>query len=159
MSDELIGPSRTIDVPDPESFDWSPWGDLLKVADDAPRLPGVYMVRLADTGVPVYVGRAGHRNGQGLRGRLRGYSRGISIDNGLGIHAADRALARPEFVATVLEAAHSGSPLSVRQLSVAALAFMDLEVRWFASETPGQEVMQEWLLIRALQVATLWNRR
>lgn len=57
----------------PASFDWSgrtgvPFHSVMMVA---PRTPGVYMMRLSaepELG-PVYIGMAGERKGNGLRGR------------------------------------------------------------------------------------------
>jgi hypothetical protein len=57
------------------------------------RLPGVYLARQGDHDDLVYVGMAGERRGQGIKGRLIVYSRGKAAVSGLGEAALDRALA------------------------------------------------------------------
>ena len=52
---------------------WTPFGDALATA---PRLPGVYLAREGARGALVYVGMAGERRGQGIRGRLAIYTSG-----------------------------------------------------------------------------------
>jgi hypothetical protein len=49
---------------------WSPWLPFEETAISAPRLPGAYLARKGSDGGLVYVGMAGERRGQGLRGRL-----------------------------------------------------------------------------------------
>ena len=45
----------------------------------APRDPGVYMAREGRGGPIVYVGHAGERRGQGIRGRLKFYASGKGL--------------------------------------------------------------------------------
>lgn len=63
---------------------WSPWVALSEAATAAPQLPGLYMAREGDIGPVVYVGMAGKRRGQGIRGLLHVYSRGKGLVSGLG---------------------------------------------------------------------------
>lgn len=57
-------------------LEWSDWVPFHSVMTVAPRTPGVYMMRLSaepELG-PVYIGMAGERKGNGIRGRLAIYS-------------------------------------------------------------------------------------
>ncbi|SCG40856.1 hypothetical protein GA0070619_1026 [Micromonospora zamorensis] len=89
---------------------WSPWLPFHDAAVSAPRLPGVYLARQGAAGGLVYVGMAGERRGQGLRGRLTVYRRGKAAVSGLGEAVLDRALADATFVQEHLEQLIGGQP-------------------------------------------------
>ena len=74
---------------------WAPWLLFEEAVRVAPREPGVYVARERPTGQIVYIGMAGERRGQGIRGRLRIYLTGKAAVSGLGEAALDRALADP----------------------------------------------------------------
>ncbi len=76
----------------------------------APRDPGVYMAREGRGGPIVYVGHAGERRGQGIRGRLKFYASGKRLTSGLGEAVADRAFADPAWLRQRLAEATAGSP-------------------------------------------------
>jgi hypothetical protein len=82
----------------------------MEAAISASRLPGVYLARQGVDGDLTYVGMAGERRGQGLRGRLTVYRRGKAAVSGLGEAVLDRALADPAFVKEHLEELLAGHP-------------------------------------------------
>lgn len=61
---------------------WSPWLPFDAAVAAAPREPGVYLARQTADDL-VYVGMAGERRGQGIRGRLNVYWRGKAAVSGL----------------------------------------------------------------------------
>src|SRR3954468_13963412 len=68
--------------------DWSRWRPFPDAITDAPRLPGVYLLREPTAHLIRYVGMAGERVGsgraQGLRGRLAVYRSGKGAVSGFG---------------------------------------------------------------------------
>lgn len=137
--------------------DWSDWRPFFEAVETAPRLPGVYMVRRAGAPDVVYIGSAGERRGDGLRGRLKVYASGKAAVSGLGEAVLDRALADPEFLRECLERAEAGKPMRAKELSQLAMEWAGLEVRWTtAASKAGAEVLEH-QLIAATQ--GLWNRR
>ncbi|MDQ0733131.1 helix-turn-helix domain-containing protein [Arthrobacter sp. B1I2] len=74
---------------DPSHGTWSQWIPFSEALKVAPRFPGVYMFRIAAEAHlgPVYIGMAGERKGNGLRGRLAIYASGKGAGSGLGEHA------------------------------------------------------------------------
>lgn len=136
--------------------EWIPFQDALAVA---PRFPGVYVCRLArepERG-PVYIGMAGERKGNGLRGRLAIYASGKGAASGLGEHAFDRALEDPKWLQARLDEALSGTAMRATKAARSALDNAGLEVRWKTVETRVEALELEMELIREYR-SGLWNR-
>lgn len=136
--------------------EWIPFDDALKVA---PRFPGVYMFRIAEEPQrgPVYVGMAGERKGNGLRGRLAIYASGKGAGSGLGEHAFDRALEDPEWLQARLDEALAGRSMRAKAAARSAIDHAGLEVRWQTVETRAQALQLEAQLISEYR-SQLWNR-
>lgn len=136
--------------------EWIPFSDALRVA---PRFPGVYMFRIAVEPLrgPVYIGMAGERKGNGLRGRLAIYASGKGAGSGLGEHAFDRALEDPEWLQARLDEALAGRPMRAKAAARSAIDHAGLEVRWQTVETRAQALQLEAQLIREYR-SQLWNR-
>jgi hypothetical protein len=152
----LERPTRATELPHRVWSEWIPFGEALDVA---PRFPGVYMVRTAEDphGHPVYVGMAGERKGNGLRGRLAIYASGKGAASGLGEHAFDRAFADPKWVSERLQEALAGNPMRATAAARSAIDHAGLEVRWQTVETRAEALQLERELIRDYR-AGLWNR-
>lgn len=136
--------------------EWIPFQNALRVA---PRFPGVYMCRIAketERG-PVYIGMAGERKGNGLRGRLAIYASGKGAASGLGEHAFDRALEDPKWLQARLDEALAGTPMRATAAARSAIDHAGLEVKWQTVETRAEAMMLEIELIREHR-AGLWNR-
>lgn len=135
---------------------WIPFGQALEVA---PRFPGVYMFRIAAEAHrgPVYVGMAGERKGNGLRGRLAIYASGKGAGSGLGEHAFDRALEDPAWLQARLDEALAGTPMRAKAAARSAIDHAGLEVRWQTVETRAQALQLEAQLINEYR-KQLWNR-
>jgi hypothetical protein len=152
-------PAFAYAVADPSHGTWSQWipfGEALKVA---PRFPGVYMFRIesqAHRG-PVYIGMAGERKGNGLRGRLAIYASGKGAGSGLGEHAFDRALEDPKWLQARLDEALAGTPMRAKAAARSAIDHAGLEVRWQTFETRAQALQVEAQLINKYR-HQLWNR-
>ena len=86
--------SQTLVSSDPALIEhlaaWSPWVPFAEALHAAPRLPGVYLAREGSAGPLVYVGMAGERRGEGIRGRLAIYTSGKGATTGLGEAAFER---------------------------------------------------------------------
>lgn len=144
---------------DAESLaDWSPWRPLKEAASDAPRLPGVYMARDGEHGPLVYVGMAGERRGQGIRGRLGIYFSGKGLVSGLGEAAFDRALADPAFLQDRLDTLRVGRPERAKVWGKLAIERADLWIRWATTRDRRTAAVLELQVIRALHAEDLWNR-
>lgn len=138
-------------------IDWSEWRPFAEATADAPRVPGVYMLRQRSNPAVVYVGSAGERQGQGLRGRLRVYSTGKGLVSGLGEATFDRALADPEWVRARLREIEDGSPRRAKEWGQLAIERADLEVRWtLAPDKKSAEAIEDRVIA---QHEDLWNRR
>lgn len=136
--------------------EWIPFGDALNVA---PRFPGVYMFRIAKDPHrgPVYIGMAGERKGNGLRGRLAIYASGKGAGSGLGEHAFDRALEDPKWLQERLNEALAGIPMRAKVAARSAIDHAGLEVCWQTVETRAQALQLEAQLITEYRLH-LWNR-
>lgn len=141
------------------AVEWSAWPLLLEAAPDAPREPGVYMARQGREGPVVYVGMAGERRGQGVRGRLLIYTNGKGLVSGLGEAAFDRAVADPEFVRERLRTLEADGPERGKLWGRAALVRADLWIRWATTPDPAATAALELRVIRSLHDVELWNRR
>jgi hypothetical protein len=152
-------PAIACEVAHPTHGTWSQWipfSDALKVA---PRFPGVYMFRIAAEPHrgPVYVGMAGERKGNGLRGRLAIYASGKGAGSGLGEHAFDRALEDPTWLQARLDEALAGTPMRAKAAARSAIDHAGLEVRWQTFETRAEALQVEDQLINEYR-HQLWNR-
>ena len=135
---------------------WSPWMSFAEALARAPRDPGVYMAREGRGGPIVYVGHAGERRGQGIRGRLKFYASGKGLTSGLGEAVADRAFADPPWLRQRLAEATAGSPRRAIEWGKEAFLRADLYVRWAttADKTSASELERH---CGAL-CPELWNR-
>jgi hypothetical protein len=88
------------------------------------------MAREGPRGPIVYVGMAGERRGQGIRGRLRVYASGKALTSGLGEAVADRAFADPAWLCQRLAETTAGSPRRAIEWGKEAFLRADLYVRW-----------------------------
>lgn len=113
---------------------WSDWAPFPDAVLEAPRGPGVYLFRDADSGVIRYAGMAGERAGsgrpQGLYGRLGVYRSGKGAVSGFGEAALDRALADPAWVASQLESLRSDGPRRAKEWARDAVLRLAPEVCW-----------------------------
>lgn len=136
---------------------WSDWTPLAVAAASASTSPGVYAAR-AD-GVLVYIGMAGERRGQGVRGRLRVYARGAGAVSGLGEAALDRALADRDWLSDRLREVEDGQPRRAKRWAAEALKRIPIDVCW--AQTPGttEALALERRILEELEDAELWNRQ
>ena len=146
--------SRLVD----ELAEWSAWVPLATARTTAPTLPGVYLACEGADGPIVYVGMAGERRGQGIRGRLTVYSTGKGMVSGLGEAAMDRALADPAWLRERLREVEQGRPLRAKAWAQAALARADLRVRWTVTPDRASALALERSVLDALDDVDLWNR-
>jgi len=137
---------------------WSPWMPFEEAARTAPLEPGVYVARERRTLEIVYIGMAGERRGQGIRGRLRIYLTGKAAVSGLGEAALDRALADQSWLQDMVERTRVDGPLRATEWAKAALARADLELRWTITSDRSSAVIAERRLIAEAE-HRLWNRR
>jgi hypothetical protein len=138
--------------------DWSPWLPFVEAVASAPRLPGVYMARQGADGGLVYVGMAGERRGQGIRGRLTVYRRGKGAVSGLGEAVLDRALADADFIQGQLNALLVGEPKRAAVWAQDAFTWADLHVRWAVTHDRSAAAVLERAVLDATQEMPLWNR-
>lgn len=136
---------------------WSPWLPFDAAVAAAPREPGVYLARQA-AGDLVYVGMAGERRGQGIRGRLTVYWRGKAAVSGLGEAALDRALADPVFVQQHLDEVRAGSPKRAAVWAHDALRWAGLQICWAVTTDGAAAKALERVVLDTLITASLWNR-
>jgi hypothetical protein len=137
---------------------WSSWVPFAEAATTAPRSPGVYIARQGHAGDLVYVGMAGERRGQGLRGRLTVYRRGKAAVSGLGEAVLDRALSDPGFVKRHYDELVSGVAKRAAVWAQDAFVWADLHVRWAITTDRSAAAELERSVLAALQDRPLWNR-
>jgi hypothetical protein len=137
--------------------DWSVWAPFGIAARTAPLTPGVYQMRTRD-GLIVYVGMAGERKGQGVRGRLSIYRRGKGAVSGFGEAALDRALANAAFVEEHLEAVRDDRPARASEWARDAIQWLDVEIRWAECATKDDADSLEKAVIKLLMPHSIWNR-
>lgn len=142
-----------------ELAEWSNWLALADALVAAPRQPGVYLARESNTGVLVYVGMAGERRGQGIRGRLRVYTSGKALASGLGEAVMDRALSDEAWIAARLDDLRAGQPARAKQWGQLAFERADLEVCWATAADRDEAIALERACLDALHNELLWNRR
>lgn len=131
---------------------------FIEAAVSAPRLPGVYMARQGTHGALVYVGMAGERRGQGIRGRLTVYRRGKGAVSGLGEAVLDRALADVHFIQDRLEELKAGQPKRAAVWAQEAFGWADLHVRWAVTPDKAAAAALERAVLDAAHAMPLWNR-
>jgi hypothetical protein len=136
---------------------WSDWAPFAVAAPVAPTTPGVYQLRLPDKTI-VYVGMAGERKGNGLRGRLSIYRRGKGAVSGFGEAALDRALANPAFVEDHLEAIRSGNPARASRWAQDAIQWFNVDIRWAVCATRADALALETSAVELLKPHLIWNR-
>jgi len=136
---------------------WSDWTSFATAAATAPLTPGVYQMRMRD-GLIVYVGMAGERRGQGLRGRLSIYRRGKGAVSGFGEAALDRALADAAFVERHLNAVRAGKPARASMWAQDAIQWLDIEIRWAGCATKAEALALEGAAVEILMTHKIWNR-
>jgi hypothetical protein len=135
---------------------WSAWCPLSHAAQVSTKSPGVYLARVG--GDIVYVGMAGERRGQGVRGRLTVYARGRGAVSGLGEAVLDRALADPDWVGQRLDQLRSDGPTRAKGWAAAAFDRWPLDVAWTATDSgKAAEDLERQVLIELADTA-LWNR-
>lgn len=138
--------------------DWSEWVPFEDAASTAPLTPGVYVARDASTHQVVYVGMAGERRGEGVRGRLRIYASGRAAVSGLGEAAMDRALADADWLRDRLAELEAGGVLRTKEWAQLALKRATLEVCWRGTASAADARHLEAQVIRSWS-GSLWNRR
>lgn len=140
--------------------DWCPFNETTVAT--APQVPGVYLFRLPDSHDIVYVGMAGERGGsgiaQGIRGRLRIYSRGRGAVSGFGEAALDHALADPDWIESQLLALRTVGPKRTKVWAQEAIAHLAPEVRWTECTSKADALQVEAQVESLLGPHTLWNR-
>lgn len=109
-------------------------------------------------GAIVYVGMAGERRGQGLRGRLSIYRRGKGAVSGFGEAALDRALADAGFIEMHLAAVLQGRSARTSEWAQDAIRWFDIETRWATCATKADALTLEGLVVEILMPHGIWNR-
>ena len=136
--------------------EWSPWTVLTDAVRIATTSPGVYLARVG--GSIVYVGMAGERRGQGVRGRLTVYARGRAAVSGLGEAVLDRALADPDWITAKLDELRAHGPARAKDWAASAFDREQLDVAWSATATAKAAQDLERQILIELADAVLWNR-
>lgn len=139
--------------------EWSKWIPFAQARTSAPRVPGVYLAREGANGALVYVGMAGERRGQGIRGRLTIYARGRALASGLGEAVLDRALSDTNWLRERMTEADRDEPRRAKEWGVLAFERADLHVCWAVTADRSTAADLERRVITALQRHQLWNRR
>ena len=141
---------------------WTEWHPFAEAIVDAPRLPGVYLLREPTTGVIRYIGMAGERTGggkaQGLRGRLTVYRTGKGAVSGFGEAALDRALADPDWVEAQLRSLRTSGPQRAKEWAAAAISRLALEVSWATTADRATARALEDDVVALLRSHDIWNR-
>jgi hypothetical protein len=142
--------------------DWSPWAPFAIALVEAPRLPGVYLLRDPRDHVIRYVGMAGERAGsgrpQGLYGRLTVYRTGKGAVSGFGEAALDRALADPDWIASKLEHLRATGPQRAKEWARDAINRLAPEVSWATCADGPDARHLEVQVVLLLRPFGLWNR-
>lgn len=137
---------------------WSSWVPFAAAVDHAPRTPGVYAAREGQHGPVVYVGMAGERRGQGLRGRIRVYRSGKALTSGLGEAVFDRALADPEWLHERLRDVERGTAKRAKEWGRLAFERADLHLAWATTPDRAGAIALERQCLDILSDSSLWNR-
>jgi hypothetical protein len=137
---------------------WSPWCPFEEAATSAPKMPGVYLAREGTGGPLVYIGMAGERRGNGLRGRLNIYSSGKGLASGLGEAVFDRALADAAWLAERLHDLEANGPARAKLWGRAAFERANLYLCWLTTEERASALALERECLRIFRHDALWNR-
>ncbi len=141
---------------------WSDWAPFRDAVLEAPREPGVYLFRDADSGVIRYAGMAGERAGsgrpRGLCGRMGVYRSGTEAVGGFGEAALDQALADPAWVAAQLDSLRSGGPRRAREWARDAILRLAPEVSWAVCADRDDARQLEQRVMLRLRPLGIWNR-
>lgn len=136
---------------------WSNWKPFTtETVAEAPTTPGVYLFK--QQSALVYVGRAGERNGRGLRGRLTVYVSGRAPHSGLGNLALERALHDADWLRGRMMDLEAGERRTVQGWSALAVQHARLDVCWSSTVTRDDAVALERTVLDALRDEALWNR-
>ena len=142
--------------------EWSHWRPFREAIADAPRLPGVYLLREPTVQVIRYVGMAGERRGsgraQGLRGRLAVYRSGKGAVSGFGEAALDRALADPDWIAHQLDHLNQFGPQRAKQWAADAISRLAPEISWATTTDRVSARVLETAVVEILRPHGIWNR-
>ena len=138
--------------------DWSDWVPFAEALAVAPKLPGVYIARAGNAYEVVYVGMAGERSGNGLRGRLSVYSSGKALASGLGEAVFDRALADADWLRARLADVEGDRPARAKEWGRLAFQRADLQVRWATTTDKAAAAALERAALDVLTDRSLWNR-
>lgn len=142
--------------------EWSEWASFLDAAVEAPREPGVFLLRDAGSGVIRYAGMAGERAGsgrpQGLRGRLGVYRSGQGAVSGFGEAALDQALADPAWVEARLASLRTRGPSRAKEWARDAVARLAPEVSWAVCADRDDARYLEGQVVLRLRPLGVWNR-
>lgn len=160
---DALEPSRRASYAQVQSkAHWTNWQPFPDAIADAPRLPGVYLLREPTSGVIRYIGMAGERTGggraQGLRGRLTVYRSGKGAVSGFGEAALDRALADPEWVEEQLQILRSSGPHRAKEWAAAAISRLAPEVSWATTPDRATARALEDDVVALLRSHDIWNR-
>jgi hypothetical protein len=137
---------------------WSGWLPFQQAVLHAPKFPGVYLARRSAHGELIYVGMAGERRGQGLRGRLTVNSRGKAAVSGLGEAALDRALADASWLRQRLDEVERGEPRRTAAWAQLAIEVADLHIAWSTTADRSSAAVLERQVLDVLAEEPLWNR-
>lgn len=146
-----------------ELAEWSAWAPFADGVAHAPRLPGVYLLRLPVTQQIVYAGMAGERAGSrgrpmGLLGRLSVYRSGKGAVSGFGEAALDQALADPAWVEGQLAALRTDGPKRTKVWAKEAIERLSPEVSWATTSDARAARQLESEVVALLAPHGLWNR-
>ena len=162
ISDALDPSRRAIYAQVEAAANWTPWRPFPEAVTDAPRLPGVYLLREPGIGMIRYVGMAGERGGgrvpQGLRGRLTVYRTGKGAVSGFGEAALDRALADPDWVEQQLRHLRSSGPKRAKEWAAAAILRLAPQVSWATTADRASAAKLESHIVAMLRDHEIWNR-
>ncbi|MCF2527352.1 hypothetical protein [Yinghuangia soli] len=117
----------------------------------------MYVVRTAEDSCLVYIGKAGPRQGKGIRGRLSVYATGKGAVSGLGEAAFNRALADADWVRGRLAALEAAGPSGAQQWARAAIDRAGLELCWATATDDAAARMLEKQCLVSLTGCGLWN--
>lgn len=137
---------------------WSNWMPLAEAVAVAPQLPGVYLARQPE-GPVIYVGMAGERRGQGVRGRLKIYFSGKALASGLCEAVFDRALADATWLRARLAEVEAGRPRRAKEWGRAAMERAGVQVCWTTTPDRASALTLEIAVLRLLRADPLWNRQ
>lgn len=142
--------------------EWSPWSPLETAAREAPREPGVYLLREPLLGTVRHAGMAGERAGggrpQGLAGRLSAYRTGHGTLSSFSEVALDHALADADWVAARLADLREHGPARTREWARDAVARLRLEVSWAVCHERADARFLEGQVLDRLVCVELWGR-